>query len=240
MAGGSDALAHDPADGDRRPVAWRDLGVRVASAVVLAPVGLAAVWWGGLAWDGLILIVTFGMAREWAAMMHRRHLGRGQAFLTGLCYIGPASVALIWMRADPEFGLGRVLFGVLVVWASDIGAYAAGRLFGGPRLAPVISPGKTWSGAVGGLVSAMAVGLAASLIDSDAPVHAMLSAGMLGLAAQLGDLLESAFKRYFGVKDSGTLIPGHGGLLDRLDGMLLAAPLAAILTLLDGRGAVLW
>ncbi|MCB4821124.1 phosphatidate cytidylyltransferase [Roseicella aerolata] len=161
----------------------------------------------------------------------------------GLLYIGLAGVALIHLRGDAAAGRVNVLFLFLVVWASDIGAYLAGRRFGGPKLAPGISPNKTWSGAVGGLFSAMAVGLAAAaLVAPEAlPVgRVLLVAAVLGLLAQMGDLFESWLKRHFHVKDSSALIPGHGGLLDRLDGVLAAAPAAALLGVLLGPGAVLW
>lgn len=164
-----------------------------------------------------------------------------RAMVAGVLYVGLASVALVWLRGDNAAGRANVLFLVFVVWASDIGAYAAGRLLGGPKLAPAISPGKTWSGAVGGLLTAMAVGEVAGELLAVAPIgRAAMIAGLLGLAAQGGDLLESAIKRHFGVKDSGKLIPGHGGLLDRLDGLLTAAPAAAALALLLGRGVALW
>ena len=154
---------------------------------------------------------------------------------------GAATLALLWLRADPAVGLGNVLFVMLVVWASDIGAYMVGRLIGGPKLAPSISPGKTRSGAVGGLVSAMLIGLiAAEMTNGGAPLRAALEAGLLGIASQSGDLLESAIKRRAGVKDSGWILPGHGGLLDRLDGLLTAAPLAAIMALAAGQGMYLW
>jgi phosphatidate cytidylyltransferase len=131
---------------------------------------------------------------------------------------------------------------LLVVWASDIGAYVTGRAIGGPRLAPAISPGKTWSGAVGGLVAAALVGAAASAILRNGPVfwRPMLFAVLIGIISQAGDLFESQLKRHFGVKDSGSMIPGHGGLLDRLDALLTAVPAAALLALTLGRGVVLW
>ncbi len=119
-----------------------------------------------------------------------------------------------------------MLFLAAIVWGGDIGAYLVGRLVGGPRLAPRISPGKTWSGALGGTLVAVLAGLAVR------PGHALLAglvALLLSVAAQAGDLLESGLKRRFGVKDSGRLIPGHGGLLDRLDGVLTSAPLLAAL-----------
>ncbi len=164
-----------------------------------------------------------------------------RALAAGVLYVGLASVALIWLRGDGAAGRANVLFLVFVVWASDVGAYAAGRWLGGRKLAPAISPGKTWSGAVGGLLAAMLVGeLAGRLLAAGPAGQAAMVAGLLGVSAQAGDLLESAVKRHFGVKDSGRLIPGHGGLLDRLDGLLTAAPTAAALALVLGRGVALW
>lgn len=229
----------------RKAPAWRDLRTRVLSAAVIAPVGLGALWLGGYVWLGLIVLLAVGMAAEWITMssVFRRQgkAPQGLIALVGLCYLAPATIALIWIRDDAMVGRDNMLFVLLVVWASDIGAYLAGRLIGGPKLAPLVSPGKTWSGAVGGLISACLVGVAAvSPSGHGAALNAACVAGGLGIAAQLGDLLESHLKRRFGVKDSGWLIPGHGGLLDRLDGMLTAAPLAAFLILALGRGMTLW
>jgi len=214
---------------------WSDLRLRIASACVLAPLGLAALWLGGAAWLALVGALTLGLGAEWVLLCRR--LGRSArlaAMLAGVPYVGLGAAALLWLRAGHGSGRLAVLFVVLVVWASDIGAYAVGRLIGGPLLAPAISPGKTWAGAVGGLVAAAAVGFV-----SLHPGSALLAAG-LGIAAQAGDLMESAMKRGFGVKDSGWLIPGHGGLLDRFDGLLTAAPAAAAAALLAGRTALGW
>jgi len=168
-------------------------------------------------------------------------IGGQRALAAGVVYVGLACVALIWLRGGDAAGRANVLFVVIVVWASDIGAYAAGRLLGGPKLAPAISPGKTWSGALGGFAAAMLVGeIASQALWPGGVGRAALVAGVLGISAQAGDLMESAIKRRFGVKDSGRLIPGHGGLLDRLDGLLTAAPTAAAIALGMGRGMVLW
>ncbi len=160
----------------------------------------------------------------------------------GVLYIGLAGIALIELRHDTEAGRANVLFLFLIVWASDIGAYMAGRALGGPKLWPAVSPNKTWSGAAGGLVAAIAVGLAVAFWFSAAPVvlAVVAAAVMLGVASQAGDLLESAIKRHFHVKDSSHLIPGHGGLLDRMDGVLAAAPVAALLSFALGYGRVVW
>jgi phosphatidate cytidylyltransferase len=168
-------------------------------------------------------------------------LGRRASLAAGVPYVGLAIVALAWLRGDGAAGRDNVLFLLLVVWASDIGAYIAGRLVGGPKLAPRISPSKTWAGAAGGLLAAMAVGAAvAQALHGGIVPHILPVAAGIGVAAQLGDLLESAVKRHYGVKDSGRLIPGHGGLLDRLDGVLTAAPTAALLAVAAGRGVEFW
>jgi phosphatidate cytidylyltransferase len=160
----------------------------------------------------------------------------------GVLYIGLAGIALISLRHDNEAGRDNVLFLFLVVWASDIGAYLAGRALGGPKLAPGISPNKTWSGAAGGLLSALLVGGACALAFT--PGASLLAitvvATLLSVASMLGDLAESAMKRRFKVKDTSSLIPGHGGLLDRLDGVLAAAPVAAVLSFALGHGRPLW
>jgi phosphatidate cytidylyltransferase len=164
------------------------------------------------------------------------------ALACGIPYVGAAAAALLWLRGDAFVGLTDLLFVLLLVWASDIGAYATGRLLGGPKLAPLISPGKTWSGAFGGLAAAIAAGLLVAFASQEAmqPWRVAGIAAALGIVAQAGDLLESLIKRHFGVKDSGRLIPGHGGLFDRVDALLTAAPVAALLALVAGRGVVLW
>jgi len=211
-------------------------GIAVPLAVLVAG-GTAAVIAPGLA----LLVLAMASVLVWLLA-----LGFGASaplrLAAGVLYVGPAAIALVWLRADPSAGLANTLFLLLIVWASDIGAYAAGRLFGGKLLAPAISPAKTWSGAAGGLLAAVLTGLllAWSLLGPPVGVRPALVAAGLGVVAQVGDLLESAIKRRFGVKDSSRLIPGHGGLLDRLDGVLTAAPVAALLALPLGRGVILW
>ena len=194
---------------------------------------LAAMWFGGAVWAVCISVVVAGMGLEWLGLCGRSGPG---AWVAGIAYIAPAYIALIWLRAGPG-GLRNIAFLAALVWAGDIGAYVAGRQLGGPRLAPAISPGKTWSGAAGGTACAVLAGMAAGWTR---PGHAALFALLLSIVAQAGDLLESAIKRRAGVKDSGWIIPGHGGLLDRLDGVLTAAPVAAICSLAVGPGQVLW
>lgn len=182
------------------------------------PIVLLCVWAGGVAF-GIMLAVCFaGVMWEWASMCHARPL----PLLAGLLYAAAALYALGDVRT--VHGAHGLVFILVVVWCSDVGAYAAGRWLGGPRLAPMISPGKTWSGAGGGLLAAMLGGVLVAGLG----VGAAAAAAGLGVAAQLGDLGESALKRHYNVKDSGTLIPGHGGLLDRIDGLMAAAVAAGL------------
>jgi len=227
---------------ERRPtLRWGDLGMRVASALVLAPLALVCIWFGGAAFVLLVAAAALGLTVECLTLCRRAHGGLPLCFAT-LAYVALATASLLWLRADPLAGCANLLFVMLIVWGGDIGAYLVGRLLGGPRLAPRISPGKTWSGALGGLLAAVAAGLATAQLLSGPPLAwraAVLAAG-LGIVAQAGDLLESFVKRRLEIKDSSHLIPGHGGLFDRLDALLAVAPVAAMLALVLGRGVVLW
>lgn len=205
---------------------------------MLVPLALICVWLGGWPWTLLVAAATAGLIAEWGLLSGR--LRAPLVFATGLIYILLAATALLWLRADARVGRANVLFVLLAVWATDIGAYLIGRLAGGVPLAPSISPAKTWSGAVGGLACALGVGIGAAEISLGPVWRALAVAGSLSIAAQAGDLLESGVKRHLGVKDSSRLIPGHGGLLDRLDGLLAAAPIAGLLAAALGRGVELW
>jgi phosphatidate cytidylyltransferase len=159
----------------------------------------------------------------------------------GAAYLASPGLALIWLRGLPQVGLQVVIWLLAVVWATDIVAYLVGRAVGGPRLAPHISPGKTWSGLCGGVVAAALAGtVTAGVTGSERLLHAAGLGGLLAIVAQIGDLIESALKRRAGVKDSGSLIPGHGGVLDRLDGLMLAAPVLALLALALGPEVLPW
>lgn len=140
----------------------------------------------------------------------------------GVLYLAVPCAMLVWLRLDPRFGAGVVLWLLAVVATTDTAAYAAGRTIGGARLAPSISPGKTWAGLAGGVLGAALVGAAGQSALGWAALPAALLAVGLALVAQAGDLFESSLKRKAGVKDSGTILPGHGGILDRVDGLLPA------------------
>jgi phosphatidate cytidylyltransferase len=150
----------------------------------------------------------------------------------GVLYAGLSAISLAAIRGDNQAGLMAMLFLFAVVWSTDILAYFVGRAIGGPKLAPRISPGKTWSGAIGGTVSAVIAGSALSAaIFSDISVWTAFIALILSVASQIGDLFESFIKRRFGVKDSSHLIPGHGGVMDRVDGLVFACFAAFLLAL---------
>lgn len=146
----------------------------------------------------------------------------------GVCYLGAACLAFQWLRQDSESGRNVIYWLLALVWATDTAAYFAGRTIGGPKLAPVISPNKTWSGLAGGMAGAAIIGyLAALLLGFAAPFLIGVASGALAAVAQGGDLLESGFKRRHDAKDSSGLIPGHGGLLDRVDGVLAVVLIVA-------------
>jgi phosphatidate cytidylyltransferase len=164
----------------------------------------------------------------------------------GIAYVGLPASALVVLRADPDFGIKAIVWLLAVVWATDTAAYFAGRLIGGPKLAPAISPHKTWAGALGALAGSALAGAIGAYLLTGAIVAPVLLALVLSIVAQAGDLFKSALKRKYGVKDSGRLIPGHGGIIDRVDGIVAAAVAAVIIGLLRagpemaGRGLLAW
>ncbi|PZU10451.1 MAG: phosphatidate cytidylyltransferase [Sphingobium sp.] len=152
----------------------------------------------------------------------------------GIPYVCVPVVALMFLRGQAPYAYGLLLafWALGLVWATDIGAYFAGRSIGGPKLAPRVSPSKTWAGLAGGVLAALVLGFLLQRF-AGLPIQLAAASGVLAVAAQLGDLLESAMKRRAGVKDSGMLLPGHGGVMDRLDGVVAAAPLAALFYILS-------
>lgn len=151
------------------------------------------------------------------------------------------ALALIWMRSHIEFGLETVMYVIASVIMTDIGAYAAGRTFGGPKLMPRVSPSKTWAGLIGGIAAAMLIAVAFATWHDGARLVALAPLAVaIAVIAQAGDLLESAVKRHFNVKDSGTLIPGHGGILDRVDGQMTVLPVLALAMAITERSVLQW
>ena len=195
------------------------------AASVLALVAAAPWAFYGHARISLLILIAGAVAAGAAADKERR-IPAG----LGVIYAGAAMLAPALLRGSPPLGLAAMLWLYAIVWGTDIGAYFGGRLIGGPKLWPAISPGKTWSGAlVGAAVSSVLAALAAALsVPGGVRIAPLLELGLVASAlSQAGDLFESAMKRRAGVKDSSRLIPGHGGLMDRLDGFIVAAAFAA-------------
>jgi phosphatidate cytidylyltransferase len=159
----------------------------------------------------------------------------------GLAWVILPSIGFVWLRADPVSGLATALWVLALVWTIDTAAYVVGRAVGGPKLAPWISPNKTWAGLIGGVAGAVLVGATAGWTSgAAAPWLIALVSGGLAVVEQIGDIAESYAKRRFGAKDSGTLIPGHGGVLDRLDGMLAVVTAVVLLHIVAGGSILIW
>lgn len=208
----------------------RELATRTTVGLILIAVALASALFGGTVFAVLVALIATVMYLEWSRMVGR---WGWQWQLFGFAYCLAPAVSLLWIRERAEYegiGLGfdLLIWVFLVVWATDIGAYFAGRAIGGPKLAPSISPNKTIAGLVGGVISA-ALLAGAWVYFVKLPAMLLWLAVLFAVAAQLGDLFESGLKRRAGVKDSGTWLPGHGGLLDRLDGLVPVAVLTAAL-----------
>jgi phosphatidate cytidylyltransferase len=192
------------------------LAIAAAIALLLA----------GLAWAG-IAVLALGAAASF--VLAARHDDNPAWHAAGLFYLGLPALAMVALRALAPQGLQTVLGVFLIVWATDTGALVFGRLIGGPKLAPRLSPGKTWAGTIGGSVTAAIIyALYIGILGFDMTA-ALLFGFLLSVAAHAGDLLESAIKRHFGKKDSGAIIPGHGGVLDRMDSTILASVVLALL-----------
>jgi phosphatidate cytidylyltransferase len=207
----------------------------------VAAAGIAAMV--GFGWAA-VAILLYGAVVECLAA----RTGQARLWLAGgIIYAGALPLACILLRADPRYGFVAIVLLFAVTWGTDVLAYFIGRLVGGPRLWRRVSPNKTWSGAIGGAAGAIVAGLGvihmAQIANSLAVVGLAL---LLSAASQAGDLFESALKRRFGVKDASHIIPGHGGIMDRLDGFLAAAALAAIIGIARGgieapaRGLLVW
>ena len=254
----------------------RNLLMRVAAALVMAPVAIGAAYAGGWWWITLVTLATIGLYVEWLAVVGAARnkgaviagvgaltlSGWGLAFdrieasllmlairlvnvgalsgqlrrwtIAGFLYAAIAQLASIVVRLDQAQGLAALILVLLVVWATDIGGYFAGRAIGGPKLWLRVSPKKTWAGALGGFAASLVVAAGFAALGFGKIWPMLLLAAVLSIASQFGDLFESAVKRHFGVKDSSHIIPGHGGLMDRLDGFVAAIALAALFGFLRG------
>ncbi|HET7315996.1 MAG TPA: phosphatidate cytidylyltransferase [Sphingomicrobium sp.] len=201
-----------------------ELAIRTGTGVLMIVVALVALVAGGYVFALLAAAAATAVFYEWTRLTR----GWGAAwYIGGFLYSVAAALSLLWIRDRSDNAVALVLWVFIVVWSTDIGAYFSGRAIGGPKLAPAISPGKTWAGFYGGIAAATILGLAWSLFVGLNPILILL-APLFSAAAQGGDLFESWIKRRAGVKDSGKWLPGHGGVFDRLDGLLPVAILTAI------------
>ena len=273
------------------PIAGRsNLLLRIVSSLVLAPLAIAAAYFGGLVFFAFWAVAALAVLWEWDTLVcgHDRNpvLATGAVALAGsgllivldrpsvaialialgcfgvaalassirrmwctagLVYAAGLLIAPVLLRRDASFGSAAILFLFVIVWLTDITAYFVGRAVGGPKLMPRVSPNKTWSGAIGGTAASMIGGvIVASQFGIGGLVAAAVVAFVLSVVSQLGDLAESAVKRQFNAKDASQLIPGHGGLMDRLDGFVAAAVAGALIGMVHGgidapaRGLMVW
>jgi phosphatidate cytidylyltransferase len=280
-----------PANEKPSPVAGRsNLMLRIVSSLVLAPLAIAAAYFGGFVFFAFWTVAALAVLWEWQTLVcvdERNPVlaiaavalaGSGLLIMidrpgvaialialgcfgvaalasnvrriwciAGLLYGAGLLVAPVLLRSDASFGFAAILFLFVIVWLTDITAYFVGRALGGPKLMPRVSPNKTWSGAIGGTAAAMAGGvIVASQFDIRGLAAAAAAAFVLSVISQAGDLLESAVKRRFNAKDASQLIPGHGGLMDRLDGFVTAAAAGALIGMAHGgfdapaRGLMVW
>ena len=205
-----------------------ELAVRTLTGVVLIAIALVAAVVGGNLFAYFAAAVATAMFFEWTRIT--KGWGAGW-YILGIIYAILPAISLLWIRERDAHGLELLVWTFLVTWSTDIGAYFAGRRFGKRKLAPSISPGKTVEGLYGGIAAATLIGGAWALATGlGFPLLAL--APVMALAAQAGDLFESSMKRRAGVKDSGTWLPGHGGVLDRLDGLVPVAVLTALAQLI--------
>ncbi len=210
-------------------MAWADLKQRTISAAVLGGAVLFITWWNPISFNALLLIGAYILLKEWFLLSRRSHF---TVFTLGLLYIGAGCVSLAIIRSVYGWEMTYFLFGL--VWIGDIAAYLVGKRWGKHKIAPRISPGKSWQGLLASIAATALFSAWILAINSRyQPLQdALLIGAAFAVVGLLGDLAESAMKRSAGVKDSGTLIPGHGGLFDRVDALIPCAILAVALLLL--------
>jgi phosphatidate cytidylyltransferase len=218
---------------------------RVLSALVLAPIAVAAVYFGGWFFFVFWAVAAAVALWEWTRVVGGKT--RPGWVTLGIVYAALLLAAPVTLRGDASYGMTAIFFLFAIVWTTDIAGYFAGRAIGGPKLAPSISPKKTWSGAIAGLIAVVViVAIGAGYVPGARLIPLIAVSMFLSIASQAGDLAESALKRRFDVKDASQIIPGHGGVMDRLDGFWAAAACAAVIGLARGgfeepaRGLLVW
>lgn len=198
---------------------------RVVSAVILVPLAIYAICFSQSLFFFLAILLTILMTAEWLELT-KSAANQQKWRLIGLAYIAIPMYCVLKLRmGDPNI----LLWMFSVIWSTDIFAFFAGKTFGGAKLAPQISPNKTWVGLAGGVLASMLIGFLSAFMFRGGLFFFVFFSAFLSILEQVSDLLESKFKRIFGVKDSGNIIPGHGGILDRLDGLMLVAPFVLFL-----------
>ncbi len=227
-----------------------DLGTRTLSAIVMVGIAGTALWLGGWVFTAFVVAVGLGVLWEWWGLVRRiarTPLGAAVWMMAGVSYVGVAMAMLIDTRAAHD-GVRAIAVLLIMVIAVDVGAYFSGRTFGGPKIAPKISPSKTWAGLIGGAMACAVaffiqfhlndnpgeIGPEHSLYDGKIGLASLAVGTLIAIIAQSGDFFESWMKRRAGVKDSGSLIPGHGGLFDRVDGLLAVLFVGGLLWLVAG------
>lgn len=220
----------------------KNLFLRIISGIIMASIATFCITKNSFTFSLFILVVAIISYLEWFTIVTNKLIN--QEFdnykkytmfwgVLGLITILPSSASILYLRYID--GIHSIVYLILIVASTDIGAFFFGKLIGGPKLAPSISPGKTISGAFFGIISSLGTATILFLIKYFEAnyIQLLIITAIISIASQVGDLLESAFKRNFGVKDSGKLIPGHGGFLDRIDGFLISAPILMIVYFLD-------
>lgn len=207
---------------------------RILSALILGPLAISAVWMGDWPFFVMMAVVFAISVQEWARLSLKDKRVEWLLLVGGIVYLALGCLCAVWLREHEAWGFYLLLYVFFAIWACDIGAFAVGKVVGGPKMAPSISPNKTWAGLIGGCIAAVIVvmtydvwlgaRIGAPVIERFSPFFHFLLGLLLSVIGQLGDLSISVLKRRVNLKDTGNIIPGHGGLLDRIDALLLAIP----------------
>jgi phosphatidate cytidylyltransferase len=205
-----------------------ELKKRIITASVLIPIVIFVIYASQQIFDIFMIVISILMGYEWITIIKNAENSEEKWKIYGLFYILVPCISLIYVKSVNS---NIAMYVILICWVTDTAALFVGKTFGGPKLAPTISPGKTWSGLSGGVIASMLMGALFSFLFKESVTFFVFFSGFLAVIEALGDLLESKFKRIFNIKDSGNIIPGHGGVLDRLDGLTLLAPFVALVVL---------